>query len=445
MLSCVSPHLFELLKRLFGIVHDTTMESLRNPQPYPVLRMKCSVSHDGNIAHERVALDGDILSYAPDEGDSVGVYVAGHPLTPDTSYYEAEIIDTGMDGSISIGLCSKRCPLDVHVGCAAESVGLVMDDGRLYKEGSRGGQLCTRCECGDRIGCGIRFDQLPEGPGDPFSMTVSVYFVRNGKELGATSVSLPVGGLYPAVGMHSIGEEVRLFLGLNWIPEEDSLMSVDTNEEEWYRLNDIRLNGQVLEYTGRGKSIIDVGFAQARLPLNTTVHYFEIEIVDPGESCYIAIGLTRRDYPKHRHPGWNKGSIGYHADDGKIFIGSGIGDPFGPRCHKGDRMGCGILFPRDYVCQYDSDGGSVENSPSSPTLVDDLLELTLDTSDSEDDDWRNNQRVIECTSKVKVFFTRNGKTVGVRQVRIPKGGFFPTIGMLSVQEKVRVDLRPLTG
>jgi hypothetical protein len=45
--------------------------------------------------------------------------------------------------------------------------------------------------------------------------------------------------------MHSVGEEVRLFLGLNWVPEEDSLMSVDTNEEEWYRLSDIRLNGQV--------------------------------------------------------------------------------------------------------------------------------------------------------------------------------------------------------
>jgi hypothetical protein len=50
----------------------------------------------------------------------------------------------------------------------------------------------------------------------------------------------------------------------------------------------------VLEYTGRGKSIIDVGLAQASSPLNTTVHYFEIEIMDPGESCYIAIGLTRR-------------------------------------------------------------------------------------------------------------------------------------------------------
>jgi hypothetical protein len=86
-------------------------------------------------------------------------------------------------------------------------------------------------------------------------MSDVTYFVHEGNfyvvvhcitfQLGATSVSLPVGGLYPAVGMHSIGEEVRLFLGLNWIPEEDSIMSVDTNEEEWYRLNDIRLNGQV--------------------------------------------------------------------------------------------------------------------------------------------------------------------------------------------------------
>ena len=51
---------------------------------------------------------------------------------------------------------------------------------------------------------------------------------------------------------------------------------------------------QLLEYTGRGKSIIDVGLAQARSPLDTTNHYFEIEIVDPGENCYIAIGLARR-------------------------------------------------------------------------------------------------------------------------------------------------------
>jgi hypothetical protein len=48
-----------------------------------------------------------------------------------------------------------------------------------------------------------------------------------------------------------------------------------------------------------------------------------------------------------------------------------------------------------------SDGGSVEFSPSSPTEVDNLLELSLDTSDSEDEDWWNSQCGIECSSRMK--------------------------------------------
>ena len=74
----------------------------------------------------------------------------------------------------------------------------------------------------------------------------------------------------------------------------------------------------MLEYVGRGKSLIDVGLAQAKTPLSTRSHYFEIEIMDPGNNCYIAIGLARKDYPRNRAPGWNKGSIAYHADDGKV-------------------------------------------------------------------------------------------------------------------------------
>lgn len=51
---------------------------------------------------------------------------------------------------------------------------------------------------------------------------------------------------------------------------------------------------QLLEYLGKGKSIVDVGLAQARHPLSTRSHYFEMEIVDPGEKCYIALGLARK-------------------------------------------------------------------------------------------------------------------------------------------------------
>lgn len=52
-----------------------------------------------------------------------------------------------------------------------------------------------------------------------------------------------------------------------------------------------------------------------------------------------------QEYPKNRLPGWDRGSIAYHADDGKVFIGCGVGEKFGPKCHKGDTMGCGISFP----------------------------------------------------------------------------------------------------
>lgn len=47
--------------------------------------------------------------------------------------------------------------------------------------------------------------------------------------------------------------------------------------------------------------------------------------------------------------------------------------------------------------------------------------------------------------KVTVFFTRNGKVVGRREVALPVGGLYPTIGMMSTGEKVRVDLHPLSG
>ena len=43
------------------------------------------------------------------------------------------------------------------------------------------------------------------------------------------------------------------------------MMAVDTAEDEWLRLHDVRLNdGHILEYVGRGKCLVDVGLAQVR-------------------------------------------------------------------------------------------------------------------------------------------------------------------------------------
>ena len=56
------------------------------------------------------------------------------------------------------------------------------------------------------------------------------------------------------------------------------MMMVDSCEDDWLSLHDIRLNGPILEYVGRGKSVADVGLAQAKHPICTRHHYFEIEV-----------------------------------------------------------------------------------------------------------------------------------------------------------------------
>ena len=78
--------------------------------------------------------------------------------------------------------------------------------------------------------------------------------------------------------------------------------------------------------------------------LNLEWNYFEVKILRTVRAGEIAIGAGRKDYPLHRMPGWNRGSIGYHADDGGLFHESGFPLLHGPTCTVGDRMGCGVDF-----------------------------------------------------------------------------------------------------
>lgn len=57
-------------------------------------------------------------------------------------------------------------------------------------------------------------------------------------------------GLFPAVGMHSLGEEVRLHLNAELGREDDSIMMVDSYEDEWGRLHDVRVCGTVSVWMG---------------------------------------------------------------------------------------------------------------------------------------------------------------------------------------------------
>ena len=98
------------------------------------------------------------------------------------------------------------------------------------------------------------------------------------------------------------------------------------------------------------------------------------------------------NYPLYEMPGWNYNSIGYHADDGKLFCENGRGIEFGPTCTDGDRMGCGVDFR------------------------------------GEDDS----------SDRVKVFFTKNSQQIGnTVRIKIPAGGLYPLIGMCTIGEQVQ--------
>ncbi|XP_068454152.1 SPRY domain-containing protein 3-like isoform X2 [Clinocottus analis] len=409
------------------------------------LRRRIRDIGDGRPAQERymrLQKDGDTLSYQGNS-EEVGCYVAGHPLSKGNCYFEVTIVDTGVRGTIAVGLVPKFYRLDHQPGWLPYSVAYHADNGKLYNGNPVGQQFGPKCARGDRIGCGIHSENIKAG------FTI-VFFTKNGKEVGSLEVPVSAEGLFPAVGMHSLGEEVKVDLQAEWFLEEDeSMMMVDSHEDDWGRLFDVRVSGTLLEYVGKGKSIMDVGLAQARQPLTTRCHYYEVEIVDAGEKCYIALGLARRDYPRNRHPGWSRGSVAYHADDGKLFHGSGVGDAFGPRCFKGDIMGCGIMFPRDYILDGEGEGDvddwdRLEVRPGRAG-VQNVLYLNAEEEEEEEEEDGEEVEQGQEGRNVTVFFTRNGKLMGRREMAVPPGGLYPTVGMLSSGEKVKVDLHPLSG
>ena len=78
-------------------------------------------------------------------------------------------------------------------------------------------------------------------------------------------------------------------------------------------------------------------------PFDERQNFLEIEITNEGTDCVFAVGICPKAQPSDVMPGWIEGSYGYHAD-GNIFIERGDVPIKGPRCGKGDHMGCGLDF-----------------------------------------------------------------------------------------------------
>ncbi|KAJ2841996.1 Protein ssh4, partial [Coemansia erecta] len=92
------------------------------------------------------------------------------------------------------------------------------------------------------------------------------------------------------------------------------------------------------------------------LPKINSVYYFEVKIVEKPSDVNMWIGLATRPYPAWRMTGWNKYSVGYCVNNGKVhqnnpFKGASVGE----QLFVGDILGIGFQ-PRSGVVWFTRNG-----------------------------------------------------------------------------------------
>ncbi|TWU74372.1 hypothetical protein ED733_000691 [Metarhizium rileyi] len=73
--------------------------------------------------------------------------------------------------------------------------------------------------------------------------------------------------------------------------------------------------------------------------------YYEVKIRPNSSNNFIAMGFTALPYPSFRLPGWHRGSLGVHGDDGHKYINDRWGGKdFTHEFRKGETLGIGMTF-----------------------------------------------------------------------------------------------------
>lgn len=76
--------------------------------------------------------------------------------------------------------------------------------------------------------------------------------------------------------------------------------------------------------------------------------YYEVKLRGDSRTVNIALGFSALPYPSFRLPGWHRGSLAVHGDDGHRYINDGWGGKdFTVEFRKGDTYGIGMTFTPD--------------------------------------------------------------------------------------------------
>ena len=397
------------------------------------------------VRHERVSYDeSQPISYEGN-GHQVGCcQFLSKPMSPTSQYFEVRIVDYGINGSIGIGLAHRSYPLDRMPGLSNGSIAYHCDNGQVFFEHGRGSSMASPSQQGDIIGCGIKSYATNNG----FEDSPVVYFTRNGEELGRKKVKRPKSGFFPIVGLRSQGQKVEVNWNAKWksledVKDEDQgdiVLKLGIEFDATQRTFDNLISPDVLHHNkveiesdsdatdgpvlhmeqvrqselvyAMGNNLFKydrdnlsgVGVHQSLVrPMSREFSCYEAIVRNYGMNGTIAVGLAGRNYPLNTQPGWAKGSIAWHCNDGGLYIENRFPRALCTPAKTGDIIGCGIDFE-----------AKGQNLPG----------MQLDSTKSAE--------------RLQVYFTHNGIRIADEIIEEPEGGLFPTVGMQSPEEMVEI-------
>ncbi|KAH9494571.1 SPRY domain-containing protein 3 [Bulinus truncatus] len=318
---------------------------------FPRLQQKFSdkeetVYHACISREVKICQSNGILTYIGDsENVPVGQFISASPLTPNCNSFSFEIAQPGKHCYIAIGVCPKTYPPNHQPGWTTGSFAYHADDGGIFMQYGVARRHTDTCNEGDVMKCLIDFERE------------WIVFYKNDKKIHTIKHLPIVDNLHAAVGFHSVGEVVRLLEVKPWkmfdglqrdgrVWEKNTKSSVRCKNIYFTSIcREVKVCHETGIVTYNSKSpVVPVGQFISACPLTNQCNSFSFEIKDPGDNCYIAIGVCPKTYPPDRQPGWNRGSFGYHADDGGIFTGGGTTLKFKETCGAGDVMKCQVDF-----------------------------------------------------------------------------------------------------
>jgi hypothetical protein len=151
--------------------------------------------------------------------------------------------------------------------------------------------------------------------------------------------------------------------------------------------------------------------------------YYEVRVLGlGGRDSSLALGYCAAPYPSWRMPGWQRGSLGVHSDDGHRYVNNDCGGKaFTQPFRVGDTVGLGMTFdaaPPPYDPSSSSSGdasGSGSGSGHGKKRLSKLFSKLAMSSSSSSSSGPSRPGM-----KVDVFFTRNGEREGGWDLHEPR-------------------------